>query len=238
MKKIQTFLSVILAVCCLPVHCVTQSAGEVIQHHIAAMGGREKLQAIRSLYMEYTIKEAMDTVPSCVFIVSNKGYRNNMRIMGYTITTCYTDQGGWLADEFKNIPAHIISKGMYDQHKDKLEPAGALLHYAEKGNKVSYLGREQENHVITLVTPDDFTIYYYIDTATGYIAKIKRTAVFEGKPVAATIFFSDYRKTGEGYIMPYSFFISIPSLLGLTCTVTTVRINQPLDPSQFLMPGS
>jgi hypothetical protein len=72
-----------------------QTADEVIAKYVKAMGGKEQLARITSVYTESKADiMGMESVQKTT-ILNGKGYKTEIEIMGSVITTCITETGGW-----------------------------------------------------------------------------------------------------------------------------------------------
>src|SRR5690349_9813889 len=72
-----------------------QTAEEIIAKHINAIGGKEKLAQINTIYQENTIEVMGNEATSTTIIVNGKGFKNEVDFGGQKIVQCITDKGGW-----------------------------------------------------------------------------------------------------------------------------------------------
>src|SRR5688500_16812375 len=77
-----------------------QTADEIINKHIEATGGKEKLSAINSVKMENVMRVMDNDAPNKVIIVNGKGYRSESDFNGQKLVQVYTDKGGWAINPF------------------------------------------------------------------------------------------------------------------------------------------
>src|SRR5690349_522 len=72
-----------------------QTADEIIAKHIEAIGGKDKIAAIKSLHMETSSQIMGSDAPGNVTILNGKGFKSETEFNGSKMIQCYTDQGGW-----------------------------------------------------------------------------------------------------------------------------------------------
>jgi outer membrane lipoprotein-sorting protein len=233
MKKILLpFLSLFL---CLG--SFAQTVDEIVAKHTEAMGGKEKLAALKSVYMEtVAVMQNGNEATSKVWKVQNQLMRREFNFGMGTVTVVMTDKEGWSSNprsegKFEPMPADAVL-----QQQSELDCAGPLVDYAAKGHKVELIGKEDVNgvscHVVKLTLKSGRDITYYLDAKTYYIlrTKTKGGGMRRGagaNPDAETIVdYSDYRKTEEGYVFPYATTIVG---MGASTNVEKIEVNKPVD---------
>jgi hypothetical protein len=215
----------------------SQTVDEIIGKHVDAMGGKEKISQIKSIYMENSIEIMGNEAPSTVTILNGKGYKSEFNFNGQKIVQVVTDKGGWMINPMTGsttpteIPADQL-KGMSDQ----LYIGGPLFNYADKGYKAELVGKEDVQGVsaykIKLTGKDSSVSTYFIDPVKYYIIKNIRMQNAGGQEGEATFLFSDYKKTDYGFVVPYSIEIQLPQITVKT-SLKKVEINQPVDENIF-----
>ncbi len=245
MKKRTTALVLPLFCCHFLLHA--QTADEIITKYEAAMGGREKLGSIRSVYLEgVSVMGNGNELTSHITKVNQQLYRTEVQFGGMgNFTMIVTDKDGWISNPrnggaFEAMPAEAV-KSM----QPELDLGGNLSNYAAKGSKAELAGRDTVNGIscyllkLTLANGND--IYYAIDPNTYYVVREKRKATGmmgrrgggQDAPAAdgmMVIEYSDYQKTPEGYVFPYS--IKRPGMGG-SMMIEKLEVNQPVDPKKF-----
>lgn len=220
-----------------------QTVDEIISQHIDAIGGKEKLKGIKSLYAESSVEVMGNEAPNTTYILNGKGFKSETDFNGQKIVQCVTDTGGWMINPMmgqstaETIPADQL-KGTQAQ----FQVGGPLLDYAAKGNKVEYQGKEDVGgaaaYKIKLMTKDSATVVYYIDSASHYLVKAVSSVNLNGQTSETTIAFSNYQKTDYGYVMGMKQDITLPQGITLTITYKKVEINKDIDPKIFQIPKS
>jgi outer membrane lipoprotein-sorting protein len=214
-----------------------QNANDIINKNIEAMGGKDKLSHLNSVYEEMTNSVMGQEIPAKIWIVNEKGMRTEMTVMGQQMITVVTTDTGWMINPMtgNNTPQPLPSN-MLKQSLGKMDLRGQLMDYMNKGFTATLLGKEadgsKEAYKIRLIKSGQPTFTFYIDVSSYLISKIATEANANGQKTAVTIVMSDYRKTPEGYFFP--FLTTIEAGSGeIKSQITKLTINPAVDPSLF-----
>ena len=93
MKKIQLFIIALATLFTTTAH--SQTIDEIIGKHIEALGGKEKLSQVKSLYTENSMEVMGNQAPEKEYLLEGKGFKTEVDFNGSNIVSCYTDQSGW-----------------------------------------------------------------------------------------------------------------------------------------------
>jgi hypothetical protein len=212
-----------------------QTVDEIINKHIDAMGGKEKLSQVKSLYTENSLEVMGNQSSSTVYMLEGKGYKSESEINGMKVINCYTDKGGWSVNPFAgSSDAQPMPDDAYKAGKDQIYIGGSLVDYAAKGNKAELTGKESGNYKLK-VTNGSAETTYFIDELTYYITKTLIKAEVMGQSVEIVTTFSDYKKTDFGITIPYTRTVDYGGF-SLSFKATKVEINKEIDPKIFEMP--
>lgn len=216
-----------------------QTADEIISKHIDAMGGKEKLSQITSVYVESGTEVMGNESSTKTTILNGKGFRSESDFNGQQIVQVVTDKGGWAINPFAGSDvATELPADQYKAGEDQVYVA-PLLNYAAKGAKVELLGKEKVGTVdaykIKYTNKDNAETTYYIDPSTYYIIQAVKKGNAMGQEITVTVGFSDYKKNDSGFLYPYTTNIDMGQF-ALKVNAKKVEVNKPVDPSIFEMP--
>jgi hypothetical protein len=230
-----------------------QTADEVIAKHIEALGGKEKLQSIHSVYIEgVAVMQNGTEIDSKSWKVKDKLYRQEISFGMGNVVIIVTPQKGWSSNprnggSFQPMPDEQL-KAMQPQ----LDPAGPLVDYAAKGSKAELLGKDtvggKECYKIRLTLSSGQTITFSLDAQTYYVLRETRKGggMMGGGGGGGgrrggngdgefSIDFGDYQKTADGYVFPYTI---ITGSMGAKTSVEKLEVNKPVDEAALSKPGN
>lgn len=218
----------------------SQTADDIISKHLDAIGGKDKLSQLSSLYAEKTTEVMGNESDTKTSIVNGKGYKNASDFNGQQIVQVVTDKGGWAINPFMgSADASAMSPGEYKSSEDEIYLPDPLFNYAQHGAKVELAGQEKVGDInaykLNYTNKDSAVSVFYIDPATWYIIQEVRTGNVQGQQTTFTISYSDYKKTDFGVFIPYTVGIDMGQF-NLKVTTNKVEINKTIDPSIFDMP--
>ncbi len=214
-----------------------QSVDDVINKHIEARGGKDKLIALKSLYME-GLRQMMGTdVPVKVTIVQGKLFRTDFEFgsnAGYSIVT---PNEGWSFIPMRSQKADPIPQDALNTMQGQLDIAGPLIDYTSKGNKVELQGKEnidgKEAYKIKLTLADGKQATYYIDIKTDLLIQAKQMRKdMTGKETEVITNYSDY-KSFDGIMFPQTIASPGNGMTAGSTTFDTIVLNKVIDESQY-----
>lgn len=217
-----------------------QSAEEIANKHIEAIGGKDKIAAIKTVYTEYDLDVMGQQAPGITYVLNGKGYRNEMDFGGQKIIQVVTDKGGWSINPMMGqTSAEPMPEDQVKMNKSSIDAGGPLWNYAAKGGKLELNGTENINgvnaHKLKLTTAEGPELMIYVDPTTFYLSRIVIKAVAEGQTVETTMNFSDYKKTDYGYVTAGTTELNLPQGFSLTIKTKKVEVNKEIDPNIFEM---
>ena len=232
MKQSVILLAVVLA--CTNLYA--QTADEIVTKHVAAIGGKAAVESVKSLYIESNVEIMGNDAPSTTWIVSGKGYKNEVTFNGSKILQCVTDKGGWMINPMMGQSAATpIPDEQLKTMKGQLNVGGPLYDYAAKGSKIELLGKDTADYKLKLTTSAGLDVTFYVNMKTYLIDKTTSTVSAQGQDMETTVTFSDYRKVDGGYVLNFGQQVTLP-MYSLNITHKKVEVNKQIDPTIFDMP--
>jgi outer membrane lipoprotein-sorting protein len=238
MKFFRIVLAVMIA-CISAISLQAQTADDIINKHIDAIGGKDVLAKVKSLYFEGTASAMGNDYPMTTTILAGKGFRTVTSVNGSDIIQCFTDTSGWSINPMTGqadataMPADIVKKG-----KLSLDIGGELVNFRSKGFSDSLLGREDFSGVsaykVQLSQPG-IDITYLFDPNTYYILETESKVNVGGQDVTSTTKYSDFKKTDVGFVVPTTLTVTNGGY-DVTISYTKWEVNKEVDPGIFKMP--
>ncbi|MEO6547864.1 MAG: hypothetical protein ABIN94_07680 [Ferruginibacter sp.] len=231
MKKLTMSLLAVLVVTSMQ-SLKAQTVDEIVNKHIAAIGGKEKLLSLKSVKKTGSINTEGFDVGVVVTAVNGVGSRNDITVPnmgeGFQITNATK---GWEFMPFMGqATPEAYSEGKVKFTQYLLDLQGLLVNYKEKGNQVELLGKEKvdtsECYQLKITTKSGNIFTEFIDVATGYNIKTIAKAANGEEEVVTN--YSNFKKTADGLVFPFS--QTIPRG---TINFSMIEVNQPVDETIF-----
>jgi hypothetical protein len=215
-----------------------QSVGDIINKYIDARGGKDKLNAINSVYMEGSREMMGSEVMVKVTIVQGKLFRNDFEFGGQTGYTIVTPTEGWSFIPMRSQNVEIIPADRLTTMQGQLDIAGPLVDYIAKGNKAELQEKEtidrKEAHKIKVTLNTGKEVIFYIDTKTNLLiqSKMMSAAMGNNAPQEMITIYSDY-KSFDGIMFPQTIANPGSGVTGGSTTFDTIILNKTIDESQY-----
>lgn len=232
-------LFVVLGLCVAGVGVFAQTADDIINKNLEAMGGRDKLSQLNSVYEEISTSVLGQDIPGKIWIIDNKGMRMDLSILGQKLITVMTKDSGWMVnplmggDKPQPLPIDQLK-----QAAARIDLHGQLMDYASKGYGATLVGSEMvngnDNYKVKL-TKGSQSYIFFVDSVTSLISRIQMVVKAEGRSVQTRILLSDYRKTPEGYLFPFVTTIDVAGQ-EVKSKIKVLTINPVVDPVIFQRP--
>jgi len=239
MGKLVTFFATILLMG-VTVSAQAQTVDDVINKYIDALGGKEKLNSIKTLYLEgVTVMQNGNEISAKMYREQDKLSRREISSPMGTMTSIVTDKEGWFSNPrngnaFEAIPAERLKL-----QQAELDLRSGLVDYAAKGSTVELLGKEQvgdaEAYKIKLTPKTGNEIIYYIDAKTWYLIRETRKGggMMGGNrggqqgnaDQTINIDYSNYQKSADGFVFPYT----VRFGQGGSMNYEKIEVNKPID---------
>ena len=233
MKKMKFWLLALAVMATSSLHA--QTVDEVINKHIEAIGGKEKLSQVKSIYMENSVDVMGSTAPQKEYLVDGKAYKAEVEFNGANIISVFTDKSGWTINPMMGgTDAQAMPDELYKAGKSQIYFGGGLVNYAAKGYKAELVGKEGDAFKIKLSDGGTET-FYFIDSKTYLLTKSVIKSEMMGQSVDVTTTYSDHKKTDFGVTLAYSKNIDM-GMFQLSQKTNKAEINKEIDMKIFDMP--
>ncbi|HEX4964227.1 MAG TPA: hypothetical protein VF173_25615 [Thermoanaerobaculia bacterium] len=220
-----------------------QTADEIIEKHLKAMGGKDKLKAVQSerITGKMVMGQGMEA-PFTMEMSRPNRMRMEFTFQGMTGVQAFDGKTAWSVMPFmgKTEP-----EAMPEDETKRLQEQGnmdgLLMDYKEHGRTVELVGKEELEgtpvYKLKVTQKSGDVVYVYID-AEQYM-QIKQTgkSKVRGQEVESEVIFGDF-KTVDGLVFPYSIEQKAAGMPGgMVMTVSKIELNPSVTDARYTMPA-
>lgn len=211
----------------------SQTADEVINKHIEAIGGAEAWKKVNSLKMEGTMQVQGAEVAVTQTVLHNKGSRQDISIMGMTGYLIVTPTQGWNYMPFQGQQApEAMTAEDLTESQEQMDAQGSLINYAAKGHSVEYLGKDDvdgtECYKLKVNKKSGSPETMYFEIKTNYLIKSVAVRKANGQEAEVATSYSNYEKLPEGIVVAKSMTLPFGEL-----NISKITINGAVDEAIF-----
>jgi outer membrane lipoprotein-sorting protein len=224
---------------------VAHTADAVIAANVAARGGLLRLDSVRTQELRGHISFSSGLVhPFAVDLARPGKIRTEITLDGGRIVQAYDGSTGWTIDPVQvqnDTTPHLLAAGEAQNVAAGGDMDGPLIHYAEKGNHVTFAGIDTADgrpaYQLDVVTAAGLHDVYYIDKVSHLQTKWRGKRVMNGAPVVFESFFRDYRSV-NGVMFAFKVDSGTEGQPGgQHIVLATIKLNESLPDAEFSMPS-
>ena len=221
-----------------------QTADDILARHFEAIGGLDKIRAIKTLRTTGVMRlETGEDVPYVTEKARPNLMRSEFRYKGITNLQGFDGRTAWSFMPPQDKQATAIT----DPNDVKVISVdadfdGPLLDWRSKGHKIERIkdgsvnGQAVYKLRVTLSTTK--VDIYFIDMKTYMVVGSKSRFMYGSTPIYTERAVSDYRKV-DGVLFPYTASETrSDATRPKTVQITKIEVNPPIAPSRFALPAS
>ena len=224
-----------------------QTADEIINQYFENIGGKDKLESIKSLHIQASTKAQGMDLPIEIYMTKDGKQLISTDLQGKKIVQVGFDGKTAWHTNFMNMKNEKFDKETTENMKKNAggDFVSPFLNYKDKGYKVEYLGKEEvegtETYKIKLTQKPEMKdgkevskeSFYYFDTE-NYVPVVVETIIKEGPMQGAKFqqIFSDYQEV-DGVYFPFSMMNKFNGQPGQEVKISKIEINPEIDNSIF-----
>jgi outer membrane lipoprotein-sorting protein len=236
----------VIAACLAPalfgIAASAQSADDIVNKHIAARGGLEKMRAIKTLKMSGTATLGPGLqAPFTMQLVRPGRMRMELSIQGKALVQATDGSAPWMINPFAgSTTAEAMSAEDAKDVEQQADIDGPLVDYKAKGHTVELVGKEDfegtDVYKLKLTLKGGDVQYIYLDASTLLQLRETTKRTRDGKEMEIESFASNYKPV-EGVLMPFAVETKINGQPQFAVALDSIEVNKPVDESVFKMPG-
>ena len=207
MKSVKLFF--LAAALSAGIGATAQTADEIVDKNIAAMGGKEKLATLTSVRLTGSMSAQGMDIPLTITRAHQVGMRVEFEVMGTSNYQIANTKEGWTFMPIQGMTAPVqMEEEQYKSFAGQLDVQGIFYNYKEKGTTIEYIGTEKvdgvEAYNLKVTLKSGKVSNYYIDTKTNFLIKTSSKVNAGGEEVEVTNSYSNYKANADGYMFPYT----------------------------------
>jgi hypothetical protein len=216
-------------------YAISQTADDIVNRNIDAIGGKENWRKIQSMRSEATLNTQGIEIPVIITQVHNKAVKQEYSVMGMNGYSIISVDGGWNLNPMQGqSKPEPMSQEELNIGKEQLDIQGELLDYKQKGHSVELLGKEDVDGTaclkLKLTRKSGRTSFILIDPTTFYVVRTITNILVNGQEIESTVSFSNYQKLPEGIVVPFTM---ENNQLPAPINFNKIEVNTKIDDAVF-----
>jgi len=210
MKNLILLGLVILGLVCVQ-FAQGQTMEDIINKHVEAMGGRQKIITLSSALMTGTFTAMGATSP--INITTTKkhmiGSRIDIEADGKNNFQVITPKNGWIFTPVQGDkePRPLV-EDQFKVGQVQLDLHGPFINYREKGIKIEMAGKDSVNgelcYKLKVTSPNSNVTVYFINTRSSFIVKTSTKMFQFGALEDVETTYGNYKQNADGYWFAYT----------------------------------
>ena len=210
-----------------------QTADEVVNKYIDALGGKDKLSSLKSVKLTGSMSIQGTDISLTITKLHMKGMRMDISVMGTENYQIITPDKGTM---FMPVQGMASPTDMPEEQlkaaQSQLDVQSSLLDYKEKGNSIELLGKEKvdgaDNFKMKITFKNGITSTYFIGADNYRLNKSVSKRTINGEEMEIENTYSNYKQV-DGFWFPFT---ATSSVQGET-NYDKIETNVPVDESIF-----
>ena len=233
MKKLFVYVALMLPIVLLSLNIQAQTADEIIEKYISAIGGKEKWKQVKSMKVNGFIEVQGIKINFTQQAIHNVGVRVDAEFQGQKIIDITTPTKGWSQNPFGGRSSlQPISEEELKQKLDELDIQDEFIDYAAKGSAVDFLGKDEEDgnefYKVKMTTKNNNESVYFFDVNTSLIYKEEKTVKQQGQEMKMVTKVFDYKTIPFGIKIPHK-----SEQMGQILVTDKIEVNTTIDENIF-----
>lgn len=216
-----------------------QTADEIADSYVKAIGGAAKLQSLKSRKVDITMSTSGIELPGVIYEDDQNRQKLELTYMGMKIINSYDGKVAWAQNPSAGMPQPTKLSGEQAKAMKPSEFLNEFVNHKSRGMKLELKPEEElggkSYFRIDLTTPEGKLTKYFFDKETYLIAAKKEMA--PGIPQEVTTYFSEYKEFG-GMKMPTQISAKVGGVEIQGVKVNGVELNVEIPDSVYAFPGN
>jgi outer membrane lipoprotein-sorting protein len=218
------------------------TADQIIQKHVEAIGGVEKLNAIHTLVVTGKASILGQTeAPLVIQVMRPNRMRLEITYQGKTVVQAFDGTTAWTINPLVDPePRESTDDDTRAAQESSDFIGGNLVDYKSKGNMIQLVDREEiaglAVYKLKITKPSGSVEYDYLDAKSFLPVKTEGKRFQFGQQILYESRIADYKPV-EGVLMPFSVKQLVNGRLAMEITIEKMDANVAVDEAVFRMPA-
>lgn len=214
-----------------------QTIAEIVNKNITAVGGAEKLHAVKSVITESLVKMSGLEIENTTWVAVNQAMRSDSKIMGNLLVQAFDGNTAWGITPIimGGSGEPLVTPDELAKSFTVLVDPFPLLDFEKKGTKIELIGtekiNEKTNYRLKVSPHHGAESDIWIDASTGLQTKMK--TIQNGQEVV--IAFLKYSEV-NGVQFATTMETSNPMAGNISIENYKITVNEPINVAKFKMP--
>ncbi|RYY62682.1 MAG: hypothetical protein EOO05_01930 [Chitinophagaceae bacterium] len=229
----------VLSACLLGFSAFSQTIDEVYTKYITTAGGAANGDKIKTMKITGTLTVQGMDLPLIQHIISGRGVKTDVEVMGSSVQFSYLDGAGWKINPYGGAPeATAMDESELADFRDQTAPVSPLFDSKKNGDKLELAGEETlpdgKAWKIKATSKDGRVTEYFVNSTSFDLVKSVSKRTVNGAEMNVEAGYGDY-KLVEGVRLPFSLSTS-GGPVNQAITIEKYEINVPVDEKIFAKP--
>lgn len=219
-----------------------QTVDEIIAKHVEAVGGLDKIKAVKTVRMtgKITLGPGIEA-PVVMELKRPNSLRMDFTVQGMVGSQGYDGAVGWTFMPFQGSKAaQQMAEEELKMAREQADMDGPLVDYKAKGHTVELVGKDKvegsDAYKLKVTLKDGVVRHMYIDAEHFLQLKDEARRTIRGTEIDTETILGDYKEVG-GMMFPHSIDSGqkgAPQRQKIV--VEKIELNVPIDDARFKMP--
>ena len=217
------------------------TADQIVQRHVEALGGADKLNAIQTLVVTGKASILGETeAPLTIQVKRPNLLRLEMTYQGKKVVQAFDAETAWTINPLVDgEPKQSSEEDTRAAQESSDFIGGNLVDYKSKGNTVELVAREDVQGIsvykLRITKKSGSVEYDYLDAKSFLPIRTEGKRTQFGQQVLYESKIANYKPV-EGVLMPFSLTQLVNGKLAMEITIEKMDANVPVDETVFKMP--
>ncbi|MBP6287071.1 MAG: hypothetical protein KTQ13_07465 [Ferruginibacter sp.] len=207
-----------------------QTADDVVNKYIDALGGKEKLSSLKSVRLSGSMNIQGTDIAITITKLHMKGMRMDISVMGTENYQIVTPGKGVTFMPVQGMASPTdMSEEQATAAQSQLDVQSALLDYKEKGTSVELLGKEKvdgvDNFKLKVTYKNGIATTYYIGSDTYRLNKTVSKRTINGEEMEIENTYTNYKQV-DGFWFPFTSTSSVQGETNYDKIETNITVDE------------